>query len=242
MKLKIAVCDYELQTLNQEYEIINSVLKSKGLNYDIDKFNSSNDLFNACIPYNIAFLDIEMYGVDGIKLARRLKEFNKNCLLFFITNYAVYLDNALDLNAFRYLPKPVDVQRLSSGIDIAIKKIRGCSKSLRVTRFESKLKMDLKILDIIYIENSSRHTRIVTRDYNFIAKETFSELKSVIEKEVNYFAEANQSVFVNLNYINRYENSKVMLKYAYKDYEFNVSRRKHKAFMEKLFEFGKELK
>lgn len=242
MKLKIAICDDESQILEKEYEIIESVLKEKGLNYEIDKFGNAEVLFNACTAYHMAFLDIEMGDIDGIKVASRLKEFNKDCLVFFITNHTVYLDNALDINVHRYLTKPLDRRRLSMGVDSGLNRIKGCSKTIRVTDINHKLSIDLKLLSVIYLENSSRHTHIVAQDYDFIAKEPYSELKLIIGKEVNYFADANQSVFVNLNYINRYENGIAILRYADKINKFTVSRRRQKIFTEKIFEFGKGLK
>ena len=61
---------------------------------------------------DIVFLDIEMPGMNGIYVGNELKKANKNVLIFVITSYSEYLDDAMRFDVFRYLSKPLDKQRL----------------------------------------------------------------------------------------------------------------------------------
>ena len=53
-----------------------------------------------------AFLDIEMPGMNGIELAKKLKEISQNIRIIFVTAYAQYALQAFGVNAIGYLLKP----------------------------------------------------------------------------------------------------------------------------------------
>lgn len=58
---------------------------------------------NTC---DVAFLDIELGGMDGIELGKRLKERNPKTNLIFVTGYLKYAISAYALRASGYLSKP----------------------------------------------------------------------------------------------------------------------------------------
>lgn len=57
-------------------------------------------------PVDIAFLDIEMHGMNGIELARRLKAVDENICIVFVTAYEQYALQAYGVDAIGYLLKP----------------------------------------------------------------------------------------------------------------------------------------
>lgn len=56
---------------------------------------------------DVAFLDIEMAGLDGVGLAERLKEYGPDVNIIFCTGYPNYREAAFDLHASGYLMKPI---------------------------------------------------------------------------------------------------------------------------------------
>ena len=62
----------------------------------------------------MAFLDVEMETYSGIEVAQKLKAKNPYIVIFIVTSYDKYLDDAMDLNVFRYIKKPLDKKRLKS--------------------------------------------------------------------------------------------------------------------------------
>ncbi|MDQ6706864.1 MAG: LytTR family DNA-binding domain-containing protein [Acidobacteriota bacterium] len=77
------------------------------------------DLIEKLEP-EIAFLDIQMPGLDGLGVVRRLREKNLN-LPYFISSTAFdhYAVEAFRLEAMDYLLKPIDKARLSETIERA---------------------------------------------------------------------------------------------------------------------------
>ena len=64
-----------------------------------------------------------MPDIDGITIAKELKERNEKVVIFFVTAFDEYQDEAMDLHAFRFFEKPFDVQRLYASLDKALQYI-----------------------------------------------------------------------------------------------------------------------
>ena len=67
---------------------------------------------NSRTGYQIIFLDIEMQEMNGIEVARRLRELEKDFLLVFITGYDNYMLESFEVLPFRYVLKPIDSEKL----------------------------------------------------------------------------------------------------------------------------------
>lgn len=66
----------------------------------------------------IAFLDIQMPGVDGITLAKELKIINPKINLVFVTGfYAEYVFDAMPLHFSGYLQKPANAQKVRQELE-----------------------------------------------------------------------------------------------------------------------------
>ena len=61
---------------------------------------------------DIAFLDIEMPGVSGVELAKKLKAVNPKVNLIFVTAYNEYAVEAYKLHASGYITKTVNEQKI----------------------------------------------------------------------------------------------------------------------------------
>ena len=68
---------------------------------------------------DIVFLDIEMPGISGIKLAEKMVEKNPNCKIIFCTSYPQYALDAIQLHIggyMGYLLKPITKEALETEI------------------------------------------------------------------------------------------------------------------------------
>ncbi|WP_339312754.1 response regulator [Paenibacillus sp. FSL M7-0896] len=68
-------------------------------------------------PVDIAFLDISMPEVNGMKLSRQLHELYRAMDIVFVTGYEEYALQAFDINATDYLLKPVSAERVRQALD-----------------------------------------------------------------------------------------------------------------------------
>ena len=69
------------------------------------------------LPFDVAFLDIQMPGIDGIALAKRFKSISPKSNLVFVTGYSEYTMDAFSVDASGYLLKPVIAKQIRHALD-----------------------------------------------------------------------------------------------------------------------------
>ena len=117
---------------NLELKVLEKTIKKFFLN-ELDIFMASNGKQAADIventDINIALLDIEMPGMNGIELAKLIREKNQDCIIIFITAYDrfEYAIEAMHIKAFDYLLKPWKEEKLTGLISEAISSIKEIS-------------------------------------------------------------------------------------------------------------------
>ena len=68
-------------------------------------------------PPSVAFLDIDLRDINGIELARRMKQKNPNLNVIFTTGYGDYAGDAFDLHASGYIMKPLTDDKVRRELD-----------------------------------------------------------------------------------------------------------------------------
>jgi len=66
---------------------------------------------------DVAFVDVDMPGIDGTALAAKFIEINPSILIVFITAWKQYAAEAFDLNAVDYIVKPIRIERFNKMIE-----------------------------------------------------------------------------------------------------------------------------
>lgn len=66
---------------------------------------------------DVAFLDIEMFGLTGIEVAARLKKISPDTQIIFVTAYSKYALDAFSVHARGYLLKPVMTEEVKQEIN-----------------------------------------------------------------------------------------------------------------------------
>lgn len=75
-------------------------------------------------PIQLAFLDISMPEIDGMRLSSLLLDLDASIDVVFVTAYDDYAVQAFDMSALDYIMKPVTAQRVSKTLDKIIKRQR----------------------------------------------------------------------------------------------------------------------
>lgn len=204
---------------------------SKNLSLDISTFNDGQAVLESDERFNIAILDVEMPGCNGIELGKILREKNRHIVLMYITSHKKYLDEALNLNAARFFEKPIDSKRFYDGLDNALKRID--NTTIKFFLKEDNASVRINANDIIYVEIEPighRKTKIVTEEKTYI-----SSNKIVFWEEhliSSLFVKTHKSYIINMEYITKYENNTLQLDGKYnipisRNYQSSV----HKAFI-----------
>ena len=115
-----------------------SKLKEIDTAFSIRGFLSPNDALqsirNGFRP-DVAFLDIEMYDLDGIEVALRLKKAFAKVNIIFVTGFSEYASDAFALHASGYITKPVRIERIREELENLRHPLQRVEHRIRVQTF-----------------------------------------------------------------------------------------------------------
>ena len=205
--MRILICDDEVRYISDLQGHIENYMNNHSIAYQIDTTTSPKEITESDAVYDLVFLDIKMPVFDGIDLARELKERNSKTVIFFVTAFDEYQDDAMDLQVFRFFEKPFDLKRLYSSLDKAMEYIDGAYVDVFI--YSNKEHKRILVDDIVYIENKNRKTHIYTNDGEFVVRESIEEWNNKLP--TTFFYQVHKSFLINLHYITKYSYEEIYL-------------------------------
>ena len=193
---KIIICDDDIKFVELFEQQIYKYFTNCNHEVLIERYYSAENLILSGIKtIDIAFLDVEMKDVNGIQLGYEIQKKCPNAVLFIITSYSQYLDEAMDLKVFRYLEKPVDEKRLFRGLDIILQ------EKQKISFISNNVETEMNEDEIVCIYTSLRKTSVLTdKGETVTSKTTMKEWQKKLSV-CNSFSSPHYSYIVNLNYV-----------------------------------------
>ena len=227
--MRIAVCDDE-ELFRIEFKAVLDKLLINS-EYDIDTFSDGKNLYKAFLssPYDLVFLDIEMPGIDGITLAKRLRADSENVIIVFLTSHIEYALEGYEVNALRYLTKPVDTTKLREVlryIDDRKKK----SSQIMIKEDGEEIIIDLN--DILYMEAMDKNVRIVTSGKEYTTRYNIGDYEEELKN--NGFFRIHRGYLISLSRVRKITNNAVILD---NDVSLPVSRSNMRALKDALYAY-----
>ena len=205
--MRILVCDDEKEFASLIDDRVRRILDAQGVEYRIDVCTDSALFLKEIPAYDMAFLDIEMQPLNGIEVAHRLQNANAHIILFMITSFNRYLDDAMDLHVFRYLSKPMQEERLAAGIQKALDLMQQTTVDLFLSdRGET---VHIKSDEIQYLEILNRKTKVVVGASSVTSNHTLREWQSMLPKQ--YFYLVHGSFIVKVRCVKKYTREQVIM-------------------------------
>jgi len=111
----VLAVDDEKGALDILCNAINAVIE----NADLHSFNSPSEavMFAEKNAIDIAFLDIQMFGISGLDIAKRIKKFNPKSNIIFVTGFEEFATDAIHLHASGYITKPVSAEKIKAEME-----------------------------------------------------------------------------------------------------------------------------
>lgn len=231
--MKIAICDDELSIRQEIKSVLSCYFSEKLIDAEIYDYNNGEDLLNSEIIFDMAFLDVEMPMLDGIETGKSLKEKHPNIVIFMITAYSDYLDDAFEIGAYRFLQKPLDIPRLYRSLDSALVSIS--SKDVKVICANNE-SVVISTGSIVYCESYKRKTKIVTTNGEYISKEKINYWKEILNELIFY--SPHSSFIINFNYIKSFNRKSLALSFSDRIFEIAIAPKKQQEFRTKMFIFA----
>ncbi|MCA1321110.1 LytTR family DNA-binding domain-containing protein [Bacillus tianshenii] len=190
---------------------------------------------------DVVFLDIEMPKMNGLEVAKNLRELKHMPYIVFATAYPNFAVEAFRYEAVDYLLKPFDEEQLTDTMTRLQKLLLKPVDEIQIapsTRLAVELESEIHYIDphaILYISRDERVSRIFTKDQPFESK---MALKDLEERLKSYpFFRIHKSYLVNLNYVQKlipWFNGAYLLELMDSEEKLSVSRNYVKALRKRL--------
>jgi two-component system, LytTR family, response regulator len=106
---------------------------------------------------DVVFLDVQMPGLTGFEVARRMLDTQNVSQIIFVTAYDQHAIAAFEVNAVDYLLKPFDADRLQHAIDRARTRITSQSDTELAERLQALLAShEPRVVDRLVVRNGER--------------------------------------------------------------------------------------
>lgn len=198
----IAICEDEAECRRILQEYLREYAKSRNCIVEVDEFSNGYDILNSEREYQIAFLDVDMPGVNGIETGRRLWQRSKQCSTIYVTNLNQWREIAQNqVHSFAYLNKPIKKMELFEQLDDLLPMLRESESKNSAVNFNT---IEYGLIrkspdDIFYFEYAGRKMSIHCRNGIYHVKGNIGDMEEKM-KEYN-FVMPHKSFLVNLKYV-----------------------------------------
>ena len=159
---------------------------------------------------DLLFLDIDLSGINGLELARKMRENNHHTILIFVTNYNEYAPAGYEVDAFRYIDKSELDEKLPQYFSDALKLCRSRQQRIEITcRGES---LPIPLQSIIYIESLGREQCLhlsSSQRKEFYTRQTMSNLEDLLSQ--HGFLRIHKGFLVNMAYLQSLQSTGAIL-------------------------------
>lgn len=211
--INIAICDDDLIFASKVETILLEISKKQMIKMNIEVFSDGAELWNDISMgknvYELLYLDIEMDRINGIEIAKKIRENDTNAILIYISSYDNYFIDLFEVEPFRFIKKPVDNHIFEEYFNKAYERILKDEVYFEY-RF-NKVTYKLPINSIIYFESSGRLINIKYKEGNGKFYGKLSNIEKQLKDGKIPFLRIHQSYLVNYRYVCKISYSNVIL-------------------------------
>ena len=131
------------------------------------------------MDFDVLFVDIQMAGMNGMELARQIREKDEDITIIFTTGIADYLEEGYEVAAMRYLLKPIAEEKVFACLSQVSEKQKDDNCVIIHTQEETR---KIRLKDMNYIEAMGHGSRIGLAYSEIVeCKESISELAKELD-------------------------------------------------------------
>lgn len=232
---KIAIVDDCKEYIELISEILRKESKKKNIIFEIDTFQKASSLLyelNEGRNYGVYLLDIEMPEMNGMELAKKIREKGSNAYLIFITSHMEFAIDGYEVEAYQYILKSRLREKLPQIMDKLFQReesecIQGYYQIVTNHRYEK-----FRYRDIICIYKEGKNSIFLTKVGEFQERKALQYVFKELPKEQFMFVERGR--IVNIALVSKVKSAEVVM---YNGEEFSVSRSHVSKVREQVLEY-----
>jgi len=185
------------------------------------------------VHFDAVFLDIGMKKTDGMTCARTLRQKNNPIPIVFVTSHVECAMEGYEVAAFRFLSKPIQVDRLRQVLEDLERALRKDGALILRKDGEDHL---VPLKEIMYLESANNDVRYVLRDGELQVRGKLSDALMEINEQEGYFFKIHRCTVINLENVSRFTAGEVTMKNGEK---LSVARGSQNMFRRVMFDYVK---
>lgn len=230
--INIAIVEDNIEASKLLQAYITKYTLKHGINFKIKTFsNAVTFLAEFRKLYDVIFMDIEMPNLNGMDAALKLREFDKQAVLIFVTNMAKFAVKGYEADALDFMVKPINYHDFALKLEKAIKIVNSNSETELVISQASGF-IRLPIRSIIYIEVMGHKINYHTEKEVYTCSGSLSDLETKLKSF--HFMRCKSCYLVNPKYVASVNGYDLTMKNGD---VLKISYPKKKAFMSELAEW-----
>ena len=202
--MQIAICDDEGVFRQELHKVLLNFKRNKRIYIDIYEFENGEDLLQSEVVFDMVFLDYQMPEMDGMEVARKLRNKNSICSIIFITAYPEFILESFEVQPFRFMIKPLDTDKINDALENYIKQQKLLYPLLIIENGEQKA---INAQDIIYLEGDGKYCYVRTTEETIHSSKTLSQAYSLLPQHCFY--RIHKSYVINMYFIASVKNNVV---------------------------------
>ncbi len=205
--MKVLICD----DLKEETDLLQDLLSNYGITPIV--FNDSSNALEYIyqnMQIDICFLDIIMPNLNGIDMAKALREKGYEGKIIFLTSTTDFAYQSYFVEAFDYILKPVVKNNLNKVMDKISNKLSTCNVN-GITVHTKNITSFIPFNNIKYVEviNHKVYFHLLNQENISISASLKTIASQLLHDE--QFIQCHVSFIVNLNYISTIEGKSIIL-------------------------------
>ncbi len=227
MMLVIGICDGDTAVRIMLSSFIKRYREETGLNAQVLSYDNGEKLLRH-YPFemDLIFLEIPFTKMNGIEIARRIREVDEKVGIVFLTTILKHVLEAYEVKADNYLLKPMHYSRFLKEVEQARAR-SGQNRFFIETNANGVYKIYTK--SIRYIETEGHNTRIHTETDSILSYKKMKDHEQILFEP--HFVRCHAGYIVNLLFFNKLEQSDLLLAPAAR---IPVSRGRRQAVLERI--------
>ena len=155
--------------------------------------------------WDILLLDIEMGTMDGVTMAKRVRQDNEAVQIIFVTGYSDYIAEGYEVDALHYLMKPVNQDKLLQVLDRALEKRKQEERCLNLELSGEMVR--IPFYEIRWLDVRQNYVTIHAKS-DYTVKRSLGDFEKELDTR---FCRVGRGMILNLKYIQRVTKTEVRL-------------------------------
>lgn len=198
MKIKFGILEDEIPFVNEIKESIRTWAIEKNCLAEIQSYQTSDAFFldfESGIDFDVLFLDIMLpSSLNGMQVAERIRATDQHTIIIFLTSNTEYVTDGYDVNALRYLLKPIRYPKIRKSLDKAFDILSSQKQPFYLCKSKNtETRIDYH--EIMFFTNFGQHIEIHTKCEKYKEWNRLSNIEKDLPIE---FVRCHRAYIVNI--------------------------------------------